>query len=404
MLIVLFIILICYMPIVDNYIPRTKFGPGIPDIGGVLAISYFLFLYFLLQWSILKNVRFFNKWIILLTIYSLVVLSSVYWSDLSYNGATLHVIFNTVFIPLFITIIAIHIFQEQININTFIKHLIISGLILSLISIFQMISGILMGKTAIRSTGPFSKPNGLAMYIVMIIPSALYAIEYKLVPRVFGRLAIVSMVGGVLCTVSRKGTATMILAFCIYNFLKKRYRQVVFTLAGFIFIAAMLSGSSMIFSRFQQSEVSSEMGRKMSLTHAGWEMFKSSPIIGLGFQGFKSNYNRYFPDSHRENYDAHNVFITLLSDYGLLGFLSFIAVLFYPLFLAGKQLQLENYKEYSNNSNCDDHTIRNFAIICIAVVIPFTISAWFAGNLLFNDVMIFLFYSNVAMFIAQTTR
>lgn len=398
MLTILYITLICYIPILDGYLPRTNFGRGIPDIGPELAISYILFLFFLLQYSIIKNIKILNQWIVLITIYSTVVLASVYWSALSYNGFTLQIIFNSIFLPLFIATLAIHLFRDPNNINTFIKHLAISGLILSLISIAQMISGVVVGKTAIRSTGTFSKPNGLAIYLVMIIPCVLNAMDNKLISRTAGRLVTLSMVGGILCTVSRKGIATMVLSFCIYNLLKKRYKQLAATLAGLFVLAVIVSGYSMISSRFQQSEVSHSMQGKMDLTHAGWEMFKTSPIIGLGFHGFKSHYNQYIQNTEKENYDAHNIFITLLSDYGLLGFIPFMGTLLYPLVISMRILRSISHNDHNN----DNHITlsKDSAVICAAVIVPFIISGWFAGGLLFETKVMFLLYSNIAMVIA----
>ena len=395
------------MPILDNYLPKTNFGPGIPDVGPTLIVSLVVILFFILEWSVLKRVKLFNKWTNFLALYSIIVFASVYWSAFGYGGNTLQILFTNIFMPLLVAIIAVNIFQDRDKIHLFIKHMLIAAFFLSLISMCQMVLGLLAGQEAIRTTGTFSKPNGFAMYLVMIIPLALYAVDNELISVTAGRVISIMLTGGILCTVSRKGIATMVFAFLVYNILKKRYRQVVFSLIGFVILAVTLAGFSTISGRFDSGKVDKEIKGKWALTVAGWDMFKSSPIIGLGFKGFKSKYGEYFRYSSKRNYDAHNIYITLLSDYGLIGFLSFMGVLIFPLMRARNILRQTDGNDHSGrgdpNKNGGD-SIRNFAIIGIVVILPFMISGWFSGGLLFRQEILFLFFTNIAMLMGYSSR
>ena len=129
------------MPILDNYLPKTDFGPGIPDIGPVRLFSYLLVIAFGIETAIKKQTKFFSKWIGIISVFSIIVLASVSWSNYSYTTAVIQDIFNAVMIPLIIVIIGLNLFAESDNIDAYIKNLLVAAFILSLISIYQMLFG-----------------------------------------------------------------------------------------------------------------------------------------------------------------------------------------------------------------------------------------------------------------------
>lgn len=398
----IFLFLICYIPIISNYLPATKFGPGIPDIGPANFTGFLLLALFFLQGCTLKNIKIINKWVSIILIYCLVVFASVYWSTYKYNSYILQLMFYKVFMLLFVSIIAINLLTDKRTIHQFIINIALAGAILSAVSILQMISGFLMGSHTIRATGTFAKPNGLAIYLVMIFPCLLYAIEKKILSTTVIRIVTVLIVFGIICTVSKKGIATMILSVFIYNLLKGRVRQLLVTSVCFVLLAIALSGYKVISQRFEHDTVEKQINTKWSMTNAGWEMFKTSPIIGLGFRGFSSHYATYITNTQKDAYDAHNIFITLLSDYGLLGFLPFMGILLYPMGIAIRILRMRvNNKDPSND---DLNFSKDMSVIYIAVVIPFMISGWFAGGLLFREEIMYLLFTLMAMFIAYVER
>ena len=60
----------------------------------------------------------------------------------------------------------------------------------------------------------------------------------------------------------------------------------------------------------------------------GWNMFKSSPWIGLGLGTFMFNFERFVPKTYRFGPAyAHNCYLQILSELGLIGLVSFLAIL-----------------------------------------------------------------------------
>ncbi|MHA2131744.1 MAG: O-antigen ligase family protein, partial [Promethearchaeota archaeon] len=363
----------------NDILPKTKFGSGIPDIDSFRAISYLLFLGSIVHWSIMKDIKILNRWIMTIAIFYIIVFASVAWSNFNYNAAILRQLLDTTFIPFFIAILAINLFQNVKNVRIYLKHIVVAAFILSVISIIQMIFALTKGDE-FRSTGMFANPNTLAIMLVLAIPCLLYAIENNLTSEIFGWIATISIIAGIVCSVSRKGIITMILCFCLYYLLKKRYKIFFCALLAFLSIGIALSDFEIVGNRFERSTISQTFENKWDMTAAGLKMFFKSPIYGLGFEGYKDNYSDYFPWKSKTRYDAHNIFVTTLANYGIIGFVPFFLIFFIPL-VAASRILLYKVKNIDKNDS-------NIAIFCLTTVIPFIINGWFAGGLFYSSITI----------------
>jgi len=71
---------------------------------------------------------------------------------------------------------------------------------------------------------------------------------------------------------------------------------------------------------------------RLSLWHTGEKMVASSPLLGKGLNGFKDNWYVYNADPGLDHYNfPHNIILNFWVDTGLLGVLSFAALLVYGL-------------------------------------------------------------------------
>lgn len=390
MLIRLFILFICYLPIVGLIFPRIS---GI-DIRSIWLLFYLLILVFMIYFAIRPNVKFLNKWALILGIYFFVVVVSVTWSNYSYDISTLKGLFTTVFVPIAIAMVAMYLFEDTDKIRPYIKHIIIASFVLSLISICQMLLGHAAADEELRSAATLGNANGLAIFLVLTIPCLIYGTEKNIVPKVFGWIVIVSVIGGVICTVSRKGIVTMAIAFFLYYILKKQFKKVALLGIGLAFLAVTLSGYAVISHRFTQEVLQYNIKGKANMAYAGYKMFKTSPIIGLGYRGYYENFGKYFPHSRVKKYDAHNMFITALANYGLLGFIPFISIFLYPLIVSARIL--------CQNSINKEHS-RDMAVICISSILPFMISGYFAGGIFYGPVIVSLLYTHTDFVLSSET-
>jgi len=380
---------VCYAPILAIFLP------SILGINSEWLLCYLLLITFMINIILNKKVSLGGKWILILFAYTVVVFISITWTDnYSYDLYTLQRVFARVIAPFIIAFVAMNIFENKDNVHRYMKHIIIASLVLSLISIYQMTLGGGSADEKFRSTATFMNPNGLAIFLVLTIPCLIYGMEKQFIPKKIGLLVAAFVMGGVICTVSRKGIGAMILVFFLYYILKKQFKKLI--VLGIIcsVLAVCLSGYYVISHRFTQEEVHRHFEGKTNMAYAGVKMFIKNPIIGLGYRGYYENFGKFFPHSGDKKYDAHNVFVTALANYGLFGFIPFMGIFIYPLVVAIKILR-------HKNTGINDQYLNNMAIICIISLIPFMISAFFAGGLFYDYAILFLLYTNVSFSLSK---
>jgi O-antigen ligase len=113
----------------------------------------------------------------------------------------------------------------------------------------------------------------------------------------------------------------------------------------------------------------------------------------LGYKGYYENYGDYIGE-YGKKYDPHNIFVSALTDYGLVGFTLFMGIFLYPL-LYSLKIILKERKEEGDNSLFD------MAVICITSVIPLMLNGFFSGRLFFKPVILFILYTQIS-FVFQT--
>jgi O-antigen ligase len=394
----IFIIFVCFLPILEPILPSTSFGPNIPDIGIGRVLQLLLIMVYLFEVVFIRKIHFFNKWILIVILYSAVIIASISWSNYSYNGTMIRFLFDKVLMPLITAIIGLKVFRTTKNIELYMKSMCISAFIISAITILEMTSGsiyqFLFGGAVTeiaRAEGVYSNPNTLAIFLVLTIPCIVFCIEMKLLPKFLSWLIALSIVGGIISTISRKGIVTGGFAFIIFFFLKKQYIKVISIALLITLLIVAFTSVTEISSRFAQKKFGSDIESKWDLAYAGLRMFSTSPIIGLGYNGYRENYKKYFPRSSKEQRPVHNIFVRVLAEAGLLGFLPFISMFLYPLFISIVFLVKERGKQINKIT-------LNLSIFCIATILPFAINGWFAGGLLYGNHHITVLYTHIVIF------
>lgn len=170
----------------------------------------------------------------------------------------------------------------------------------------------------IKWVGPFSDPNDLAMVFVVAIPLLLdYLLNRKAILP-FSLLCL--MIYGLFLTDSRGGMLALLAAVGAYFILRYRSRR---GLVIFIIAAVLLLN----FAPSRMGEMSasedSAYGR-LEAWYDGYQMFKSAPVMGIGMG--------MFTDQHELT--AHNSFVLIFAELGLLGAFFFAGIFYFPLLRA----------------------------------------------------------------------
>lgn len=177
-------------------------------------------------------------------------------------------------------------------------------------------------ETRIQYVGIFNDPNDLGLLFVTCLPMAFYLASRGGVSRLLWWAAIVALVWGIVLTDSR---GTLVATLCLLGVYVWWRKGVVF--AGAIGVVA-LAGLMAMPSRMQEMDVSeaSAMGRVESW-YEGLQMFRQHPLLGVGADLYSDHYRL----------TAHNSFVLVLAETGIVGFtlwLAFVGYCFRMMFVA----------------------------------------------------------------------
>ncbi len=216
-----------------------------------------------------------------------------------------------------------------------------SGVLMALDGGAQWILGhdLLRGRAAWghRLSGPFNNPNNFSAYLTLVISLQLAVATEERHRWKQGvlLLAVLLEVLELLQTDSRSSVLALAGSLAV----------LVVTLRKHVLVALLLLGGMGWWGlhRMQtlRALVDLSPGRLEGWTIA-WRMFLDHPIKGIGLGTFMYNYMTYLPgttgDWPKPQY-AHNCYLQVLAEGGLLGLMAFTALVAAPLLRAGKALR-----------------------------------------------------------------
>jgi O-antigen ligase len=219
-----------------------------------------------------------------------------------------------------------------------------------LVGIAQVLSPSFGGLTEVYSTRNVSSTFGNATYfsgfLIFVIPLLLSEIltvrKFSKRQMLLGVLILVS-VYLLIRTESRSSWVAFIISSILFLFLQntsQKKRLITMTLFVFVLVGIVLLFPSIIERRLSgilESSPTSSVTRRFVIYEGAWRAFLDSPILGHGIGNFNVIIPKYrSPDywiSQSEDIvpHAHNEFLEVLSDTGLLGFLFWMFTIFYCL-------------------------------------------------------------------------
>jgi O-antigen ligase len=176
--------------------------------------------------------------------------------------------------------------------------------------------------------------NGLA--IAMALPFLVWLSFKDRTPRrwlwpVVAALAIVP----VAYTMQRAAWLSTATALAMVTLTWPRRRIVLIGLAVYVAAAGFLFKSDALTQKLEtRLEQESTIDWRIERIEAGWAVFRANPLLGVGINRYNMSVDEYISsrsqDRNRSN--AHNTWITLLAELGLLGTLSYGAIFGFVLF------------------------------------------------------------------------
>ncbi len=209
-----------------------------------------------------------------------------------------------------------------------------------------------------RLGGPINAPNMWGQTVVAVMALAAFRLFHE--PKKIVKLLIVGLLGFMMLetlnTYSRGAYLALgIVALLIMFVFEKRINRLAALTAVGLFLLSIpfwpstyaeRLGSLSILSSGNDYAVyqdSSLRGRSSEML-TGIEMFKTNPVIGVGAGNYKNNYQSYSQqlgiELRSEERDAHSLYLQILAETGILGFIAFAGAIGSLFIALGKARQL----------------------------------------------------------------
>ncbi|MCX6552123.1 MAG: O-antigen ligase family protein [Acidobacteria bacterium] len=178
----------------------------------------------------------------------------------------------------------------------------------------------------VRGTGIFGDPNDLAMSLVLVFPflfSAILSTDAGLTRRLLAAGALATLSYALYLTQSRGGFVGAAVLAAAYAY--RRFGRWTALVAATLVAVAIVSAPGRL--RDMSASEESAQGR-IQAWEAGFEMMKSSPVLGIGMDQFTTQHRRV----------AHNSFVHVMAETGLVGTVLFVGM-FYWFFVGNGPLR-----------------------------------------------------------------
>jgi O-antigen ligase len=338
--------------------PVVSTGYVIRDVA--TAARILIFLGFLIKFSL--NGGRWRNWVLrdrfnyIAWAWALVAVASVALSGTfsHYAGRALFVLAGYLSMYFLVTISV----KKESQMTALMTALLWSTLLVSLIGIYQWVISDYGGlATALYSPAESNLKwdgrvpsllyysNSLAGYLNLVLPIAI-AIWIVRPNKKLRRLALANLfLGGMalILTESRGGLVALgaVALVGVWCFLRRpAARLAAFTaLLAIVLVALPLMVS--FSEHFAEIEESNALAR-LELWAAAWSMFRSSPVLGVGYGNFRELYAPllevdWIPEGA---YDAHNIYLQALSETGVIGFAVFVFLFAWAMRMAWRQLRI----------------------------------------------------------------
>ena len=183
-----------------------------------------------------------------------------------------------------------------------------------------------------RVTSIFSNPNILAVYLVLYFPFSLraaFAAEIKARMRVFYAFVSAFCALCILLTWSRGAWLALLWMFFPFFLLHSRKTRLLLRFSPLLLLAVPLLPSNFQGRLFSIGDLGESSIRYRLLTWRGtWKMLLSHPVgIGVGERAWRAIYPHFAVSGTKTVMHAHNLFLQVATELGVVGLLVFLLLL-----------------------------------------------------------------------------
>ena len=225
--------------------------------------------------------------------------------------------------------IATQSLQERRDVWLVIVAVLAAGMVLAAETVIPVVQG---GSVSVldRATGNVIDPNLFAGYLVLLVPLALgagIAMRWRWGPLLSG-LAMLLLGAALVATLSRGGWLGFVAGIATMVIMLPGRRRVVLGVAGGVLAVMLIGLAGPVAARLGTGAGASPFQTfidRIPIWQAAWTMFSGHPIFGIGVNNFGNFIGGINPSLDVNQ--AHDLFLNIATERGLLGFLTFLFVL-----------------------------------------------------------------------------
>jgi len=235
--------------------------------------------------------------------------------------------------PFLFFIVFINIIKKREHIYWSLKSWIVSGICVSLISFYYLLSGNITFDSRLKAF--YLSPNHLAMYLAPIIIILIYFLLNEKKENKLLNLILLIIVSIPLYFTYSYGAFLGILAGISYLLFKSKkfiYKNIFISIISvFLFLLLIFMSANKV-EQIANSQSRSSFHSRMMIWNSAGKIIKDNPLFGIGPGTFQETYLSYsikFDEPYLEWAvpQPHNIFLAFYLQTGLIGLIGFILIL-----------------------------------------------------------------------------
>lgn len=321
-----------YVKIIATFIIMSFFSIAIGNIFlGVLTLCFFIQLY-------KKQISFnqdYKEYFIAISLFIIsMLLSAVFSGDITYGLKRWADMWIWRFMPFVVVIFLLNNYFDA-------KKVMLTGFagitVASVYAVYQGLSGMS------RANGFYGHPMTLGGWLCIFLPLLLIEFfERKLLGKYYwlAGLAFCICSAGIVFNATRGAwlAVSIVCAVLLIYYMFKSKRNLAVSIIFIALISVVLFNNPKFMHRldtiddFDKYQSNTE---RILMWQSAWNMFKDHPILGVGLGQYKENYQQKYisPEAKEPQLShAHNNFLQMLAENGIVGFAGFVIMFGYIIF------------------------------------------------------------------------
>ena len=321
-----------YVKIIATFIIISFFSIAIGNIFlGVLTLCFFIQLY-------KKQISFnqdYKEYFIAISLFIIsMLLSAVFSGDITYGLKRWADMWIWRFMPFVVVIFLLNNYFDA-------KKVMLTGFagitVASVYAVYQGLSGMS------RANGFYGHPMTLGGWLCIFLPLLLIEFfERKLLGKYYwlAGLAFCICSAGIVFNATRGAwlAVSIVCAVLLIYYMFKSKRNLAVSIIFIALISVVLFNNPKFMHRldtiddFDKYQSNTE---RILMWQSAWNMFKDHPILGVGLGQYKENYQQKYisPEAKEPQLShAHNNFLQMLAENGIVGFAGFVIMFGYIIF------------------------------------------------------------------------